>query len=132
MKSPPPVAETENCARCPAFMAAAGTTLSMNGFSVIPSRVATQVADGVWNAVVTAFGRGTILIRRRAGLPASACPLRAHEIRMAGKAVGTGAGYELSARNQMKKLDADLKAERIDQKEYDIRKDQIERGSLVY
>lgn len=51
---------------------------------------------------------------------------------MAGGAVGTGAGYELSARNQMKKLDADLKAERIDQKEYDIRKDQIERGSLVY
>ena len=81
MKSPPPVAETENCARCPAFMADAGTTLSMNGFSVIPSRVATQVADGVWNAVVTAFGRGTILIRRRAGLPASACPLRAYEIR---------------------------------------------------
>ena len=51
---------------------------------------------------------------------------------MAGGAVGTGAGYELSARNQMKILDADLKAGRIDEKEYDIRKDQIERGSLVY
>ena len=51
---------------------------------------------------------------------------------MAGGAVGTGAGYELSARNQMKVLDADLKAGRIDEKEYDIRKDQIERGSLVY
>lgn len=51
---------------------------------------------------------------------------------MAGGAVGTGAGYEMSARNQMKELNADLKAERIDQKEYDIRKDQIERGSLVY
>lgn len=51
---------------------------------------------------------------------------------MAGGAVGTGAGYEMSARNQMKELDADLKAGRIDQKEYDTRKDQIERGSLVY
>lgn len=51
---------------------------------------------------------------------------------LAGGAAGTGAGYELSARNQMKELDEDLKAERIDQKEYDIRKDQIERGSLVY
>lgn len=51
---------------------------------------------------------------------------------MAGGAAGTGAGYELSARNQMKELNADLKAGRIDQQEYDIRKDQIERGSLVY
>ncbi len=51
---------------------------------------------------------------------------------MAGGAVGTGAGYEMSARNQMQELDADLKAGRMDQKEYDIRKDQIERGSLVY
>ena len=80
MKSPPPVAETENCARCPAFMAAAGTTLSMNGFSVIPSRVAAQVADGVWNAVVTTLGKGTFLIRRRE-MQATACPLRAYEIR---------------------------------------------------
>lgn len=51
---------------------------------------------------------------------------------MAGGAVGTGAGYEMSARQQMKELDADLKAGRIDQKEYDIRKNQVERGSLVY
>jgi len=51
---------------------------------------------------------------------------------LAGGAVGAGAGYELSARNQMENLDADLEAGRIDQAEYDIRKDQIERGSLVY
>jgi len=50
----------------------------------------------------------------------------------AGGAVGTGAGYELNARQQMKKLDEDLKAGRIDQEEYEIRKNQIERGSLVY
>jgi hypothetical protein len=51
---------------------------------------------------------------------------------MAGGAVGTGAGYELKARQQIDKLDEDLKKGRIDQKEYDIRKNQIERGSLVY
>ena len=51
---------------------------------------------------------------------------------MAGGAVGAGAGYELSARQQMRKLDEDLKKGRIDQKEYDIRKDQIQQGSLVY
>lgn len=50
----------------------------------------------------------------------------------AGGAVGTGAGYELKARQQMNKLDDDLKAGRIDQREYDIRKSQIERGSMVY
>jgi hypothetical protein len=51
---------------------------------------------------------------------------------MAGGAVGAGAGYELSARQQIQKLDEDLKKGRIDQKEYDIRKDQIQQGSLVY
>ena len=51
---------------------------------------------------------------------------------MAGGAVGAGAGYEMSARQQMQKLDDDLAKGRIDQKEYDIRKSQIERGSLVY
>jgi len=51
---------------------------------------------------------------------------------MAGGAVGTGAGYELKARQQMDKLDEDLKKGRIDEKEYEIRKNQIERGSLVY
>lgn len=51
---------------------------------------------------------------------------------MAGGAAGAGAGYELKARQQIDKLDEDLKKGRIDQKEYDIRKDQIQRGSLVY
>lgn len=47
-------------------------------------------------------------------------------------AVGTGAGYEYNAKRQLNKLDDDLKAGRIDKKEYEIRKNQIERGSLVY
>jgi len=50
----------------------------------------------------------------------------------AGGAAGTGAGYEFNARKQMERLNEDLKNKKIDQKEYDIRKSQIERGSLVY
>ncbi len=46
--------------------------------------------------------------------------------------VATGAGYELRARQQMQKLDADLASGKIDQREYDIRKDQIKKGSLAY
>lgn len=44
----------------------------------------------------------------------------------------TGAGYELRARQQMEKIDADYKAGRIDQREYEIRKDQIKQGSIAY
>ena len=50
----------------------------------------------------------------------------------AGGAVGTGAGYEYNARRQMNRIDEDLAQGRIDQNEYEIRKSQIERGSLVY
>lgn len=46
--------------------------------------------------------------------------------------VATGAGYELRARQQMKQLDEDYKSGKIDQREYDIRRDQIQKGSLVY
>ncbi len=51
---------------------------------------------------------------------------------VAGGAVGTGAGYELKARQEMKKLDEDLANGTIDRKEYEIRKSQIERGSIAY
>ena len=44
--------------------------------------------------------------------------------------VGTGAGYEVHASQQMKQLDADLKSGKIDQREYDIRKDQISHDSV--
>lgn len=44
--------------------------------------------------------------------------------------VGTGAGYEVHASNEMKQLDDDLKAGRIDQREYDIRKDQIRKDAV--
>ena len=80
MKRQPPAAEAENCVHCPAFMADKGSAMCASGVSVIPSRLAAQVTDGVWNAVVTTLGKGTFLIRRRE-MQATACPLRAYEIR---------------------------------------------------
>jgi len=47
-------------------------------------------------------------------------------------AAGTGAAYEYNAHEQMEKLEADYKAERISRKEYEARKKQIEAGSLIY
>ena len=48
---------------------------------------------------------------------------------LGGAAVGVGA-YEYSAHRQMEQLDADYKAGKINKREYEIRKDQIEKGSL--
>jgi len=45
--------------------------------------------------------------------------------------LGAGAGYEVHANAELKKIDEDLKAGRIDKREYDIRKDQIRRDSLL-
>jgi hypothetical protein len=46
-------------------------------------------------------------------------------------AVGTGAAYEINARRQMDQLRKDLDAGRINEQEYEIRKSQIERGSVL-
>jgi len=73
--------ETAGCEPCPAFMGDDGSTACVGHFSIIPSRMAAQVTDGVWNAVVTTLGKGTFLIRHATNLPANACPLRAYEIR---------------------------------------------------
>jgi hypothetical protein len=54
---------------------------------------------------------------------------------LGGAAVGTlatGAGYELNARSQMDRLEADYRNERISRREYEARKGQIERGSIIY
>lgn len=48
---------------------------------------------------------------------------------LGGAAVGAGA-YEYSAHRQMKQVEDDYKAGRINKKEYEIRKNQIEKGSL--
>lgn len=47
-------------------------------------------------------------------------------------AVATGAGYEIQAKRQMDKLNDDYKEERISRQEYEARKQQIERGSVIY
>lgn len=50
-----------------------------------------------------------------------------------GGAVGAGAGvggYELHMRNQKKRVEEDFKAGKIDQREYEIRLDQIRRDSF--
>ena len=46
-------------------------------------------------------------------------------------ALGAGAGYEIQAERQMNQLNEDLKNGKITQQEYDIRKDQIRKGSLL-
>lgn len=46
--------------------------------------------------------------------------------------VGAGAGYEIQAKRQMDRLEEDYRSGRIDRREYEIRKQQIERGSLIY
>jgi hypothetical protein len=45
--------------------------------------------------------------------------------------LGAGAGYEIQAERQMNQLKEDLESGKIDQREYNIRKDQIEKGSLL-
>ena len=54
---------------------------------------------------------------------------------MAGAATGalaTGAGYEINAKRQMDRLEDDYRNERISRRQYEARKSQIERGSIIY
>ena len=47
-------------------------------------------------------------------------------------ALGTSAGYEINAHSKMDQLEDDYKHERISRKEYEARKSQIEKGSIIY
>ena len=47
-------------------------------------------------------------------------------------ALGTSAGYEINAHSKMNQLEDDYKAERISRREYEARKSQIEKGSILY
>ena len=49
----------------------------------------------------------------------------------AGGAVAAGGGYEYVANREMKKIEQDYKDGKIDEKEYEIRKDQIQRMSIL-
>lgn len=54
---------------------------------------------------------------------------------LGGAALGTlatGAAYELNSNNQLDKLEEDYRKERISRKEYEARKSQIEKGSIIY
>jgi hypothetical protein len=47
-------------------------------------------------------------------------------------ALGAGGGYEYNAKRQMDKLEEDRRSGRISRDEYQDRKRQIERGSVIY
>lgn len=47
-------------------------------------------------------------------------------------ALATGAGYEFNAKRQMDRLEDDFRRERIGRREYEARRHQIERGSIIY
>jgi hypothetical protein len=47
-------------------------------------------------------------------------------------ALATGAGYEINAKRQMDRIEDDYRRERISRREYERRRNQIERGSIIY
>ena len=47
-------------------------------------------------------------------------------------ALGTSGAYEYNAHSKMNQLENDYKAERISRKEYEARKSQVEKGSILY
>ena len=47
-------------------------------------------------------------------------------------ALATGAGYEINANRQLDRVEDDYRRERISRREYQQRKQQIERGSIIY
>ena len=47
-------------------------------------------------------------------------------------ALGTSAAYEVNAHSKMEQLENDYKAERISRREYEARKSQLEKGSIIY
>jgi hypothetical protein len=49
-----------------------------------------------------------------------------------GGALGTSGAYEYNAHSKMNQLEDDYRAERISRKEYEARKSQIEKGSILY
>lgn len=72
-----------------------------------------------------------IMLLALAGLTLSGCS-GAFWGGTAGGAGATGAAYEINAHQQMERIDKDLREGKIDQREYDIRKDEIRRMSLFY
>ena len=46
--------------------------------------------------------------------------------------LATGAAYEINAKRQMDQLEDDYRHERISRGEYETKKSQIEKGSIIY
>ena len=63
------------------------------------------------------------------GLAQSGCEFIAGTLVGAG---ATGGGYEYQAYRRMQQLEEDYKNKRISREEYDDRKKQIEKGSIIY
>jgi len=54
---------------------------------------------------------------------------------LGGAALGslaTGAGYEVNNKQQLDRVEDDYRHERISRREYEARKSQIEKGSIIY
>jgi hypothetical protein len=47
-------------------------------------------------------------------------------------ALATGAGYEINSKRQMDRIEDDYRNERIGRRDYERRREQIERGSIIY
>jgi hypothetical protein len=47
-------------------------------------------------------------------------------------ALATGAGYEINAKRQIDRLENDYRDERLGRREYERRRHQIEKGSIIY
>ena len=47
-------------------------------------------------------------------------------------ALTTGTGYEINAKRQINRLENNYRHERISRREYEQRKSQIEKGSIIY
>jgi hypothetical protein len=47
-------------------------------------------------------------------------------------ALATGAGYEINSKRQMDRIEDDYRNERISRRDYERRRNQIERGSIIY
>jgi hypothetical protein len=47
-------------------------------------------------------------------------------------ALAIGAGYEYNSKRQMDRLEDDYRDERISRSEYERRKEQLDRGSIIY
>ena len=47
-------------------------------------------------------------------------------------ALGAGTAYEVNSKKQLDRLEKDYKAGKITREEYEARKDQIKKGSLIY